>query len=107
MAYDIKYRKSVLDYIDQGHSIREAARIFGISTSAIMSWRKLRQKTGKLEDRPRETWHKKIDPVKLLAYYGESPDSYLSEAAEVFGCSVVAIFKARKRLGITRKKNHT
>ena len=105
MAYDIKYRKKVLDFIDQGHSIREASRIFGISVSAIMGWRKIRQETGELEDRPREKWHKKIDPVKLKAYFEETPDSYLSEAAEVFGCSVVAIFKARKRLGITRKKN--
>ena len=105
MAYDIKYRKNVLDFIDQGHSIREASRIFGISVSTIMGWRKIRRETGKLEDRPRETWHKKIDPEKLLVYFEENPDSYLSEAAEVFGCTTVAIFKARKRLGITRKKN--
>jgi len=105
MAYNIKYRKNVLDFIDQGHSIREASRIFGISVSTIMGWRKIRRETGKLEDRPRETWHKKIDPEKLLVYFEENPDSYLSEAAEVFGCTAVAIFKARKRLGITRKKN--
>jgi len=105
MAYDIKLRKKVLNFIEKGHSIREASRIFEISTSTILHWRKLRRETGKLEDRPRETWHKKIDPVKLMAYFEENPDSYLSEAAEVFGCSAVAIFKARKRLGITRKKN--
>jgi len=105
MAYDIKFRNSVLVYIDKGHSIREAAQVFGLSTSAITYWRKLRLETGELHDRPRETRHKKIDPVKLIAYFEETPDSYLSEAAEVFGCSMVAIFKARKRLGITRKKN--
>ena len=105
MAYDIKYRNSVLSYIDKGHSIREAAQVFEISISAITSWRKLRRETGELQDRPRETRHKKIDPVKLLSYFEETPDSYLCEAAEVFGCSVVAIFKARKRLGLTRKKN--
>ena len=105
MAYDIKYRTKVLDYISQGHPIREASQVFGISVSTIMKWRKLRQETGELKDPPREEWHRKIDPVKLLAYYEETPDSYLSEAAEAFGCSVVAIFKARKRLGITRKKN--
>jgi len=37
--------------------------------------------------------------------FEENPDSYLFEAAEAFGCSITAIFKARKRLGITRKKN--
>jgi len=46
----------------------------------------------------------KVDSVKLHAYYEEHPDSYLEAAAKVFGCSTIAIFKARKRLGITRKK---
>jgi len=55
-----------------------------------------------LQDRPREKWHKKIDPVKLAAYYEENPDRYLSEAAEAFGCSIAAIFKAKVRLGIVR-----
>ena len=105
MAYEIKFRNSVLNYIDKGHTIREASRVFEISTSSIMKWRKLRHETGKTEDHPKEKWHRKIDPVKLMTYYEENPDSYLSEAAEVFGCSVVAIFKAQKRLGITRKKN--
>jgi len=105
MTYDIKFRNSVLQFIGKGHSIRETSRVFGISTSAIMRWRKLHSKTGQLQDRPWEMWHKKIDPVKLMAYFEENPDNYLSEAAERFGCSITAIFKARKRLGITRKKN--
>ena len=105
MAYDIKFRKTVLNYIDKGHTIREAARIFEVDAKTITAWRKLHRETGQLQDRPRETWHKKIDPVKLEVYFEENPDSYLSEAAEVFNCSVNAIFKARKRLGITRKKN--
>ena len=52
----------------------------------------------------KERRHRKIDPVELIAYSKKNPDSYLSEAAEVFNCSAVAIHKARKRLNITRKK---
>lgn len=107
MAYDPKYRTRVLDHVDKGHTIRATADLFGISPSTITCWQKLRRKTGSLHDRPRETRHKKIDPVKLIAYYESNPDSYLFEAAEAFGCSVVAIFKALRRLGITRKKNET
>jgi len=107
MAHDKRFRESVLKFIDSGHTIREASRLFEISPTTIMSWRKLRQETGGLSKRPVERMHKKIDPVKLLAYYENNPDSYLNEAAEHFGCSSVAIFKAKKRLGITRKKNKT
>jgi len=105
MAYDKKYRENVMKFIEKGHSIREAAKIFAISTSTIMGWRKLHHQTGSLAKRSLERTHKKIDPVELEAYYEQNPDSYLSEAAEYFGCSVNAIFKAIKRLRITRKKN--
>jgi len=105
MAYDKKYRTIVLRYIDEGHTLEEAQEIFGVGTTTIKRWRKLRKETGDLKDRQRKEWHKKIDPVKLQAYYEQSPDSYLEEAAKKFGCSAPAIFKACKRLGITRKKN--
>jgi len=105
MAYDKKYRENVLRYLDEGHTSEEAKEVFQVGTTAIKRWRKLRKETGSLQDRPREKWHKKIDPIKLAAYFEENPDSYLSEAAEAFGCSITAIFKAKKRLGITRKKN--
>ena len=75
-----------------------------MGTTTIKRWRKLREETGELSDRPRKDGYKKIDPDKLTAYFKETPDSYLSEAAVVFGCSINAIFKARKRLGLTRKK---
>ena len=107
MAYDKKFRESVLQFNDKGHSIRETAEVFGIGISTIMDWRKLRSQTGELSKRPQERTHKKISPDELLAYYNENPDSYLSEAAEHFGCSTVAIFKAKERLKITRKKNET
>ena len=91
--------------MDKGNSYRKTSAVFGVDTKTLQNWRKLRRETEKLENRPQEKWHKKIAPEKLLAYYEENPDSYLYEAAEAFGCSSTAIFKAKKRLGITRKKN--
>ena len=105
MAYDIKFRQKVLQYIDKGHTVKEAHEVFDVGTTTIKRWRKLMRETGQLHDHPRQMWHKKIDPVKLEAYYDENPDSYLFEAAENFDCSTTAIFKAKKRLKITRKKN--
>ena len=106
MAYDIKLREAVLKHLSKGNTIRDTAETFEISTFAIKSWRRLLRETGSLQDRPKakERRHKKIDPVKLRAYYEENPDSYLHEAAAVFSCCINAISKARKRLNITRKK---
>ena len=104
MAYDPKFRELVLNHIDKGHTIRETARTFEVDPKTITNWRKLFKETGGLQDAPKERWHKKIDPVKLAAYYEENPDSYLSETAKIFSCTTTAIFKARKRLKITRKK---
>ena len=105
MAYEIKFREKVLAYIDKGHTLEEAHKVFEVGTATIKRWRKLRRQTGSLQDAPKENWHKKIDPVKLVTYFEENPDSYLSEAAKHFDCSINAISKARKRLKITRKKN--
>ena len=105
MAYEIKFRERVMNYIGKGHSVREAAEVFEVGTATIKEWKKLQKETGKLEKRPLVRKHKKIDPAKLKAYIKEHPDSYQREIAEVFNCSQVAVLKAFKRLGITRKKN--
>jgi len=107
MAYDIKFREKVLSYIKKGHTVEDAHKVFEVGTATIKRWRRLRKETGSLQDAPKEKWHKKIDPVKLETYYEENPDSYLFEAAKHFNCSTTAIFKAKKRLKITRKKNET
>ena len=61
-----------MQFIDKGHSIREAARTFGIGTSTIMDWRKLCSQTGELNKRPQERTYKKISPDELLAYLKET-----------------------------------
>ena len=62
-------------------------------------------RNGNLEKRPLERTFKKINPEKLKAYIEENPDAYQHEIAEHFGVVQNAIFKALKKLGITRKKN--
>ena len=105
MAYDKKFREQVLKFIDKGHTIKEAHKMFEVGTATIKVWRRLKRETGKLEKRPLVRKPKKICPIQLEAYINEHPDSYLAEIAEVFNCSSTAVWKAFKRLGITRKKN--
>ena len=105
MAYSEDFRKRVNEYLDEGHTQREARETFKISMTAINSWRKKYRKTGEIKDEPpRRKAFKKLDPEKLKIYVNEHPDAYLKEIGEAFGCSATAVRKAFKRLGITRKK---
>ena len=105
MAYDVKLREKVLNYLGKGHTIKEAHEVFEAGTTTIKEWKKLKKETGKLDKRPLERKNRKICPDRLIAYIAENPDSYLSEIAEVFNCTDAAVFYALKRLKITRKKN--
>jgi len=105
MSYDKKYREKVLEYIDRGHTLKEAHEVFEVGTTTIKEWKRLKKETGKLENRPLNRKHRKICPDLLKAYISENPDSYLREIAEVFNCTDAAVFYALKRLKITRKKN--
>jgi len=105
MGYDIKFRQRVLDYLGEGHTEKEAAAVFKISTSTIWAWKSKLNETGTLTPKKRkETW-RKIDPEKLSTYVAQHPDAYQHEIAVAFGVRLYAIQKALKRLKITRKKN--
>lgn len=96
-----------MSYLSEGHSYRETAGVFKVSTSTLQTWKSTLNETGALSPKKRkETW-RKIDPDKLRKYVEEHPDTYQYEIAEAFGVRLYAIQKALKRLKITRKKNHS
>jgi len=105
MAYSEDFRIKVMEYLDGGHTQREARSTFSISLTAINSWRQKYKRTGEVKDDPLpRRKHKKLDPEKLKIYVQDHPDAYLKEIGETFGCSDTAVRKAFKRIGITRKK---
>ena len=105
MSYPIKYRKRVIEYRQEGHTLEETSNIFAVAISTIRRWEQQLKEKGDLETKALNRTFKKIAPEKLKEYIDEHPDAYLKEIAEVFGCSDTAIRKALKRLNITRKKN--
>jgi transposase len=107
MSYSIDFRKKVMEYLDAGHTFREARETFRISMTAINAWRKKYKETGEIKDKPLRRHFKKLDPEKLKAYVSEHPDAYLKEIGEAFACSDTAVRKAFKRLGITHKKRQS
>jgi transposase len=105
MSYDKRFRDSVLRHVEAGHTQEETRKLFGLGVNTITQWKKLREETGGLANRPLVRSHKKIDPDKLRSDVEEHPDDFNIERAERFGCSESAIRQALKRLKITRKKN--
>ena len=92
--------------MDEGHTQKETAAVFKVSTSTLWEWKSQLNEAGTLAPKKRkETW-RKIDPEKLRKYVEEHPDAFQHEIASAFGVRLYAIQKALKRLKITRKKNH-
>lgn len=106
MGYSIDLRKRAVAYRQEGHTIAETSRVFGIGTDTLNRWMKQYRETGDLSPKPLNRTFKKIDPVKLKEVIKEHPDAMLQEIAEQFGCSAEAVRKALKRNHITLKKRH-
>ncbi len=104
MSYSEKYRKRVVEYRKEGHTLEETHNTFKVSISTIREWEKRYREEGNLKPKTPKRSFKKIDPEKLKAYIENHPDAYQREAAEEFNCTARAIGKALKRLKITRKK---
>jgi transposase len=105
MAYDVVFRKRVIEYKDAGHTFKDVNEAFGVDSKRYYSWKKQLEQTGSLESKSPEERNRKInksEPVRLLE---EHPDWYLREFAEKFTVCPQAIHKMFEKLGVARKKN--
>ena len=107
MSYSEDYRKRVIEYRNEGHTLKETGEVFDIAASTICRWNKRLKEEGTLKKRAGRRPFKKIDPDKLIAYIQANPDAYLREMAFEFNCCKSAMSKALKRLKITRKKRRS
>lgn len=96
MAYPQELVNEVLDYLDSGHSVREAERRFGVGHESAARWRRLRD--GSLRaNRPHPVKYPK-DTVRLalgLAYGGHGFG--LDEVAVMVGVSAPTISNWKRR----------
>lgn len=108
MAYSIDFRRCVLENLDSGKTWEEVISIFSISRATLSKWVKLKKEKGSLEDSPRVPYKvRKIDSQALISALEKAPDATLKELAQEFNCWPHAIHRRLKRLGVTRKKNHS
>ncbi len=104
MSYSLDLRQRVVEFVQQGGSKSEAARLFGISRGRIYVWLKL--PPGQLAARqtgPKQAH--KVDMPALKEMIQANPDLLQTELAQHFGVCESTIHYARQRLKITRKKD--
>ena len=103
--YSVDLRERAIAFIDEGGSKVDACRIFKIGHNTIYLWQRQRKKIGTLAPKVRGKYKTRLlDDAKLSAHVKAHSDATLAEIAEVFSVSHVAIWKALRRLNITRKK---
>ena len=94
-------RLRLIEHVESGHTLVQAAAVFKVYIRTVIAWRKRYRTTGSVERKVRRPVNKKIIPEKLIEYVQEHPDAYLKEIAEVFGCCSSSVLKRLCKLGIT------
>jgi len=72
--------------------LEDAYREFGISTSTIRDWEKLREEKGDLRKKELNKPPRKYKSEELKKCIAENPDAYLKEIAERFDGSATGAF---------------
>ena len=104
MSYSEDYRKRVIEYRKEGHTLMETHKIFKVAIITIRKWEIKLREEGTLEKKRVIRPCRKLEANKLSAYIADHPDAYLREIAAEFHCCATAVSYALRRLKITRKK---
>lgn len=109
--YSNDLRERIVAAVDRGeHSLRQLANLFTVSLSCIVRLLQRRRASGSVAPKPHGGGTKpKIDASaleRLLDLLRAQPDATLAELRDRLGipCSIMAIDRALRRAGITRKK---
>lgn len=109
--YSIDVRQRIVAAVEAGeHTLGALAELFSVDISTIVRLLQRFRSTGSVQPKPHAGGpHPKVDSqatARLLELVRQQPDATLAELRDRLGvdCSIVAIFRALKRKGITRKK---
>jgi putative transposase len=99
-------RVRVLEYLSRGHTQTEASQVFGFGRKSIYNWLCLKEKSGSVAMQRRgRRQPSKFEEPRLREYVAAHPDDHLSEIASFFKGTASGVYRALKRLKITRKKS--
>lgn len=100
MPYSLDLRQKVVNFVENGGKITDAAHIFGVGRASIYRWFGRQE----LEATKVKRRQRKLDWKGLEKDVKENPEATLAERAKKFGVHPSAIFYALKKMKITRKK---
>ena len=104
MAYDNKFKKRTIEYYYEHGSVRNTAKVFGISTNTFNEWHKEYKEHGRFLIKSKPANNTKLKEQDMQKYLDKHPDNYQEEIARYFNVTQAAVCKALKRFNITRKK---
>ena len=93
----IRFTHPRLQFIENGGSKTEAAKLFKVGRTAIYRW--LNTHTGQTGSHKTEL----LDPTALAEHVKAHPDQTLKERAQHFGVSPACVGYGLKRLGYTQR----
>ncbi|MBF9682870.1 transposase [Streptococcus pseudopneumoniae] len=105
MAYSTDFKQRALDYIKEGHSHVEAAKVFDVGVRTLFTWEKNLREQGHLERKKRVVKNRKIPLEELKSFVEAYPDAFLREIAAHFDCAVPSVWAALKQIKVTSKKD--
>ena len=103
MRHSIDLRKRVLQFIEEGGSKTQAARMFKVSRASIYTWLNMEDVSAFQRPGPRNP--RKLELEALSAPVEDYPDKTQAERAAHFGVSSRCICYHLGKLKISRKKN--
>ncbi|AGQ28465.1 TPA: IS630 transposase-related protein [Streptococcus pyogenes] len=107
MAYDVDFRKRVISFVqDEGHTRKEACKLFNISVNTLYLWEQQLKHQGTLTVKKRSPRPRKLPLDQLQKFVSEHPDAFLREIAEHFDCTPQSVWAALKKINVTLKKDY-
>jgi hypothetical protein len=102
MAYSTDFKRLVIKYPRDDHTVEETCAFSGIARSTYYEWEK--EEKLAFPKKEKRSYEKKICKEDLKKAIEEKPDRYLRELAEPFKCTPQAVFRALEKMNITLKK---
>ena len=106
MAYSTDFKQRALDYIKEGHSHVEEAKVFDVGVRTLFTWEKKLREQRHSKQKKRVVKKRKIPLEELKAFVEAHPDAFFREIAAHFDCAVPSVWAASKQIKVTLKKDN-
>ena len=104
-AYSLDLREKIISFVRQGHSKREASKVFNIGEDTIYRWLRRFNAGEPLLAKKRTHFVTKVPIEVLKSYVEEQPDRTLKEIGAAIGLSDSKVWKHLNKMNMTQKKD--